>query len=114
MGWWAATYKQLSLGTLAVLLGVALAYAFQAAAPAVPQDWKAALDRASADSLRVHLSFLASDLLEGRNTPSRGLDIAAEYIAAQYMRAPLAREGDDGHFQTSEWTVLEQNPEGLE
>jgi hypothetical protein len=109
-----STYKRLSLGALAVLPGVALAYAFQAAAPAVPQDWKAALDRVSADSLRGHPSFLASDLLEGRNTPSRGLNIAAEYIAAQYRRAALARGGDDGYFQTSEWTVLDQNLEGLE
>src|ERR1017187_1831887 len=36
----------------------------------------AALDRITADSLRGHLSFLASDLLEGRDTPSRGLDLA--------------------------------------
>ena len=39
---------------------------------------QAALDRISADSLRGHLSFIASDALEGRNTPSRGLDLAAE------------------------------------
>jgi hypothetical protein len=45
----------------------------------------------SADSLRGHLSFLSSDLLEGRGTPSRGVDLAAEYIAAQFRRAGLAR-----------------------
>lgn len=33
--------------------------------------------------LRAHLEFIASDELEGRYTPSRGLDIAARYIAAQ-------------------------------
>ena len=41
------------------------------------------------NALKSHVSFLASDLLEGRNTPSRGLDIAAEYIAAQFRRAGL-------------------------
>jgi CRISPR/Cas system CMR-associated protein Cmr5 small subunit len=37
----------------------------------------------TANGLKADVSFLASDLLEGRDTPSRGLDIAAEYIAAQ-------------------------------
>ena len=32
-------------------------------------DERAALDRISADSLKGHLSFIASDLLEGRATP---------------------------------------------
>lgn len=78
------------------------------AAPAVPPETRAALYRISADSLRGHLSFIASDLLEGRNTPSRGLEIAAEYIAAQFRRAGLEPVGDAGsesYFQTSEWSV---------
>jgi hypothetical protein len=65
---------------------------------------KAALDTISADSLRGHLSFIASDLLEGRGTPSRGLDLAAEYIAAQFRRAGLEPAGDDGYFQTTTHT----------
>ncbi|HEX5085797.1 MAG TPA: M28 family peptidase [Blastocatellia bacterium] len=80
----------------------------QVKARAAPPEIQAALDRISADSLRGHLSFIASDLLEGRNTPSRGLDIAAEYIAAQFRRAGLEPAGDAGnqsYFQTSEWTV---------
>lgn len=59
--------------------------------------------RISADSLRGHLSFLASDLLEGRGTPSRGVDLAAEYIAAQFRRAGLEAAGDDGYFQNAHW-----------
>jgi hypothetical protein len=77
-------------------------------APAIPPEIQAALDRVSADSLRGHLSFIASDLLEGRNTPSRGLEIAGEYIAAQFRRAglePAGEAGGEGYFQTSEWTV---------
>lgn len=77
-------------------------------APAVPPEIQSALDRISAESLRGHLSFIASDLLEGRNTPSRGLDIAAEYIAAQFRRAGLEPAGDakgESYFQTSEWSV---------
>jgi hypothetical protein len=48
-----------------------------------------ALDHISAASMRGNLSFLSSDLLEGRDTPSRGLDIAAEFIAGQFRRAGL-------------------------
>jgi Zn-dependent M28 family amino/carboxypeptidase len=65
--------------------------------------------RISAQSLRGHLSFLASDLLEGRGTPSRGQDLAAEYIAAQFRRAGLEPAGDDGYFQTSSWQYAERD-----
>jgi hypothetical protein len=54
----------------------------------------------TANSLRGDVSFLASDLLEGRDTPSRGLDIAGEYIAAQFRRLGLEPAGDDGYFQS--------------
>jgi len=64
-------------------------------------DQRAVINHISADSLRGNLSFLASDLLEGRATPSRGLDLAAEYIAAQFRRAGLEPAGDDGYFQTA-------------
>jgi hypothetical protein len=53
-------------------------------------------DRIKADSLRGNLAFLASDLLEGRNTPSKGLDIAAEYLATQMMRAGVRAGGRRG------------------
>ena len=66
---------------------------------------QAVLDRISADSLRGHLSFIASDLLEGRGTPSRGLDLAAEYIAAQFRRAGLEPGGDNGYFQMASATL---------
>jgi hypothetical protein len=66
------------------------------------------MDHISAQSLRGHLSFIASDLLEGRATPSRGLDIAAEYIAAQFRRAGLEPVGDEGYFQTA--TLIQRDP----
>ena len=62
---------------------------------AAPSAWRLsdedrrALDAVSADSLRGHLSFLASDALGGRVTPSAGQQVAAEYIAAQFRRAGL-------------------------
>jgi hypothetical protein len=74
---------------------------------------QAALDRISADSLRGHLSFIASDALEGRNTPSRGLDITAEYIAAHFRRAGLEPVGDDGYFQTADWLSVDRSMTGF-
>jgi hypothetical protein len=52
-------------------------------------------------SLQAHLSFLSADPLEGRGAGTTGLDVAAEYIAAQFRRAGLKPVGDDGYFQTT-------------
>jgi hypothetical protein len=84
-----------------VLLLLAAALVLGAAELSLSPDVRAALELISADSLRGHVSFLASDVLEGRDTPSRGLDVAAEYIAAQFRRAGLEPAGDDGYFQTA-------------
>src|SRR6266550_4588043 len=80
----------------------------------ITPDRKATLDRISAQSLQGHLSFLASDLLEGRDTPSRGLDLAASYIAAQFRRAGLEPAGDDGYYQTADMLQLTPEPAGFE
>ncbi len=68
----------------------------------ITSERKAVLARVDADSLKSHVSFLASDAREGRATPSKGLDLAAEYIASQFRRAGLEPAGDDGYFQTTE------------
>jgi len=93
-------------------MSLAVSFALLASNGATAQSAKAAdpvASRISAQSLRGHLSFLASDLLEGRGTPSRGQDLAAEYIAAQFRRAGLEPAGDDGYFQTSTWKYAERD-----
>ena len=53
-----------------------------------------------------HVRYLASDELEGRGLGSRGIDLAAEYIAAQFKAAGLKPGGDDGtYFQWFEATL---------
>ena len=101
---------------LAILCSTWTASYAQSVAPpsTVTAEVQTALDRISADSMRGHLSFIASDLLQGRATPSPGLDIAAEYIAAQFRRAGLEPGGDDGYFQTSERIIQEQDVSGFE
>lgn len=53
------------------------------------------------ENIRSHVEFLASDLLEGRATASRGYDIAAAYVAAQFRQAGLQPGGDDQTFLQS-------------
>jgi len=44
------------------------------------------------------MSFLADDLLEGRDTGSRGYDIAALYVATRFEAAGLEPAGDEGSW----------------
>ncbi len=55
-------------------------------------------DGITAAQLRNHLEFIASDQLEGRDTPSRGLEIAALYIAAHLSRWGIKPMGDNGTY----------------
>jgi len=82
--------------------------------PSITAELQVAIGHIQASPLRGDLSFLASDLLEGRDTPSRGLDIAAEYIAAQFRSAGLEPGGDDGYYQSARMVVSEPNREGFE
>ena len=95
------------------IFAVLALFAASASAATLTPAQNATLDRISANSLRGHLSFLASDLLEGRGTPSRGQDLAAEYIAAQYRRAGLEPLGDDDYFQTANWTFTQPDLSGF-
>ena len=60
---------------------------------AAPGDVQAA-------AIRAHMEFLADDLLEGRGTATRGHEIAARYVAAQFAAAGL-EPGADGRWLQS-------------
>lgn len=47
----------------------------------------------------AHVTFLADDSLEGRNTGSEGHRTAARYIAAEFERAGLKPAGANGYLQ---------------
>jgi hypothetical protein len=55
-------------------------------------------DGITAQQLRNYLEFIASDELEGRDTPSRGLDIAAMYIADHLKAWGIKPAGDNGTY----------------
>lgn len=67
----------------------------------------------SPEELRTHVQYLASDQLEGRGTPSRGQDLATDYIAAQFRKAGLEPAGDDGYFQTARWQYAERKADDV-
>lgn len=90
-----------------------LAGAAAAAGPLSPAE-RELMEAIGANTLRGHLSFLASDLLEGRDTPSRGLDLAAEYIASQFRRFGLEPAGDQGtYFQNAPYVKVTQPMDGF-
>jgi hypothetical protein len=49
--------------------------------------------------LHSRISFLASDQLRGRGTPSAGLNEAAAYLVREYTRLGLEPAGEDGYYQ---------------
>jgi Zn-dependent M28 family amino/carboxypeptidase len=52
----------------------------------------------------AHVSFLASDALEGRDTGSEGHKKAAAYVAEQFKAAGLAPAGTSGYLQPVQFT----------
>src|SRR6266404_740996 len=50
------------------------------------------------DSMRAHIRYLSSDLLEGRGTGARGGELAASYIAAEMEALGLKGAGANGSF----------------
>ena len=57
-----------------------------------------AVDAISANQIRDYLTFIASDEMEGRDTPSRGLDLAAKFLAMNLARWGFKPAGDDNSF----------------
>jgi len=56
------------------------------------------VDTINAAQLRDYLSFIASDEMEGRDTPSRGLDTTAKFLAMNLSRWGIKPAGDDGSY----------------
>src|SRR5664279_1024532 len=66
----------------------------------------------SAERIREHTRFLASDLLEGRGTGARGGEIAAEYMATQLALAGAKPAGDNGtYYQKVPLVGIETQPD---
>jgi hypothetical protein len=58
--------------------------------------------------LRAHMAFLADDLLEGRGTGTRGFQLAANYVRAQFEQLGLKPAGGNGsYFQEVRFRQIE-------
>ena len=78
------------------LLLLILASPLAAQAPARSLDQAAATITASDVMRRVHV--IADDSMMGRDTPSRGLDMTAQYVADEFKRFGLKPGGETGTF----------------
>jgi hypothetical protein len=56
------------------------------------------IETISANQIRDYLMFIASDEMEGRDTPSRGLDTTAKFLAMNLARWGFKPAGDEGSF----------------
>ena len=62
------------------------------------------LDTIKSSDLKEYVTFLASDDMKGRNTPSPELDKAADYIAAEFKKYGVKPANEETYFQVAEWT----------
>ena len=80
----------------------------------LPAAEEAALERITANALHADLDYLASDDLAGRNTPSPGLELAADYIAAHFRQGGLEPAGTDGsYFQVARFARITPDAQGF-
>ncbi|HEY2867700.1 MAG TPA: M28 family peptidase [Pyrinomonadaceae bacterium] len=74
-----------------------VAVSAQVAVKLTPAEKKIA-DGVTAAQLKDYLYFVASDEMEGRDTPSRGLDTVAKFIGMNLERWGFKPAGDNGTF----------------
>jgi hypothetical protein len=73
--------------------------------------WISRAETITPTDLRAHLEFIASDELEGRDTPSRGLDLAGMYIVSHLQRWGVKPAGENGtYYQTLRFRTDSLNP----
>ena len=54
-----------------------------------------AADQPRPEAIAAHVEFLASDVLQGRDTGTIGYEVAAEYVASRFRSVGLRPPGDD-------------------
>jgi len=66
------------------------------------------LQHITADGLRAHMAFLSDDLMEGRGIGTRGYQLAANYVRAQFEQMGLKPAGTNGsYFQNVRFRKIE-------
>jgi len=101
-----------NINALLLVAAFAVQSAFaQAPAIKISPDAKKTVEGVTAKQLSDYLYFVASDEMEGRNTPSRGLDTTAKFIAMNLSRWGFKPAGDNGtYFQKIALTSQATDP----
>lgn len=108
----------LSLSTL--LLHIPLANAAESCLQDNPvgdltDDERAALEKINEEGVKSTLSWLASDELGGRGTPSPGFRKACEYVNERFKAAGLKGINEDGsYYHTHSLTMVQTPSTGIE
>ncbi|MDX3909917.1 MAG: M28 family metallopeptidase [Sphingobium sp.] len=79
-------------------LGAALTLALLSTSALAQGDKTADLPVFTPEGVRAHVAFLADDMLEGRDTGSKGLEIAARYVATRFDALGLKPGGENGSW----------------
>ncbi|MEE2825031.1 MAG: M28 family peptidase [Planctomycetota bacterium] len=104
IGWWAIVIGL--VGGLADMLP---------AQQELSAEVKQAVAQITQQDVTAAVTFLASDEMAGRDTPSRELTIASAYVAARFRGAGLVGGGDDGSFyQRHELETVAMPSSGIE
>jgi Zn-dependent M28 family amino/carboxypeptidase len=86
---------------LSVILTLFIVMAFMFLCGAAKDPETAGVDMIKADNILAHIKFLSHDLLEGRGTGTRGLQVASNYMASQFSLAGVEPGGENGtYFQS--------------
>src|SRR5688572_31230035 len=64
----------------------------------ISPEMQKALGAVSPESIEATMSFLASDLVEGRQPGTRGFAIASQYVQSQFKSLGLKPGGEDGRY----------------
>jgi hypothetical protein len=101
--------KNLILFVISLLLVLPSLAPAQAAAAKPKSNARKAAEQITAAQLKDYLYYVASDEMEGRDTPSRGLDLTAKFLAMQLSRWGFKPAGDNGtffqHIELSRYSV---------
>lgn len=90
--------KKNSLSLFLTLTFVFPPFAAAQASAKAKSSAREAAENITAAQMKDYLYFIASDEMEGRDTPSRGLDTTAKFIATNLSRWGVKPAGDDGTY----------------
>ena len=86
-------FKRFSFVAAALLTG-----AIAVAESAMPTPSAETMQLIRPDAIRAHMQFLSDDLMEGRETGTRGYMLAANYIRSQFQSIGLQPGGANGSY----------------